>query len=105
MRDRGLLESACAVPINRLAYAGEEDLVRLAVGLMLAVARNHPFQQGNKRTGFLAGAAFLAVNGYWLSSGDTQAFADLFVDALQAHVEPDALEQAIRARLTSVAQD
>ena len=80
-------------------------MVRLAIGLMLAIARNHPFQQGNKRTGFLAGAAFLAANGYELSRGDTQAFADIFVGTIQAHGEPEALEDAVRTRLTPAQQD
>ena len=105
LRDPGLLESACAVPINRRAYGGEEDIVRLAVSLMLAVARNHPFQQGNKRTGFLAGAAFLSANGYQLTHEDSVEFADLFVSAIQHQSEPRALEDAVRRRLVVAEED
>ena len=105
LRDLGLLESACGVPVNRRAYGGEEDIVRLAVSLMLAIARNHPFQQGNKRTGFLAGAAFLSANGYELAHGDTVEFADLFVSAIQYPSEPHALEDAVRRRLVAREED
>ena len=76
--------------------------MRLAVNLMLAIARNHPFAQRNKRTGFLAGGAFLAMNGYSLVEQDNQAFADLFVVAVQDHGEPDGLEAAVRQRLKAV---
>lgn len=36
----------------------------LAVELMMGIARNHPFFQGNKRTGFAAGIDFLRINGF-----------------------------------------
>jgi death on curing protein len=39
-------------------------MVTLAVALMLGIARNHPFEQGNKRTGFIAAGMFLKMNGY-----------------------------------------
>ena len=91
--------------MNRLAYGGEQDLVRLAVGLMLALAQNHPFQQGDKRTGFLAGAAFLAANGYNLTGDDDVAFADLFVSAIQRLAEPEDLEDAVRHRLVAFEDD
>ena len=63
LRDRGLLESAVANPINRFHYDGVEDVVSLATTLLFAVARNHPFEQGNKRTGFLAAVVFLETDG------------------------------------------
>lgn len=46
VRDAGLLESALARPINHWSY-GEDDLALLAVSLLLGIARNHPFGQGN----------------------------------------------------------
>lgn len=80
-----LLESAWAKPVNRWSYQGEDDPVRLAVALMVAVAANHPFQQGNKRTAFEGGLAFLRANGLRLDpSRDEVALADAFV-AVIAH--------------------
>ena len=44
------------------------------------------------------------MNGYSLVEQDSQAFADLFVAAIQDHGEPDALEDAIRQRLKAVSE-
>jgi len=60
----GLLESACARPRNIWAYQDEDDVVRLAVALAAGIARNHAFQQGNKRTGATCAIMFLETNGY-----------------------------------------
>ena len=62
VRDMGLLESALARPRNAWSY-GQDDLVALGALYAAGVMRNHPFVDGNKRTGFLAAYAFLYVNG------------------------------------------
>jgi death-on-curing protein len=62
VRDLGLMESALARPHNAWSY-GQSDLVALAALYAAGIMRNHPFVDGNKRTGFLAGYAFLYVNG------------------------------------------
>jgi death-on-curing protein len=62
VRDDGLLESALARPVNRAGY-GEGDVVELAGLYAVAIARNHPFIDGNKRTAFAAMVTFLALNG------------------------------------------
>jgi death-on-curing protein len=66
-----LLESATAKPWNMYYYGKVEDVVELATALLFGIARNHPFQQGNKRTGFLSAIIFLEQNGYTLSIPDT----------------------------------
>lgn len=63
LRDAGLLDSAMARGRNLYAY-GERDLVVLATAYASGIVRNHPFIDGNKRTGFLAAYVFLAVNGF-----------------------------------------
>ena len=62
VRDLGLLESALARPRNAWSY-GQSDLIALAGLYAAGIMRNHPFVDGNKRTGFLAAYAFLYVNG------------------------------------------
>jgi death on curing protein len=62
VRDIGLLESALARPRSLLAY-GESDLAALAAAYAFGIVKNHPFVDGNKRTGFLAAALFLEANG------------------------------------------
>jgi death-on-curing protein len=62
VRDEGLLESALAKPQNLLAY-GSPILAELAASYAAAIVRDHPFFDGNKRTGFMMAATFLELNG------------------------------------------
>ncbi len=94
--DHNLLESACAKPKTHWHYGEEDDVVALAVQLMLGVARNHPFEQGNKRTAFLAGDAFIAINGYELMLPDDDSVADAFVDAITGAMSETAFTDLIR---------
>jgi death-on-curing protein len=64
LRDEGLLISTVHRPRNLYLYEGESDVVALASSLLFAIARNHPFVQGNKRTAFAAALIFLENNGY-----------------------------------------
>jgi death-on-curing protein len=73
LRDRGLLESALARPRQLRAYAGNPDIVDLAAACAAGIIRNHPFMDGNKRTGFLLCALFLETNGYRLAGGEEEA--------------------------------
>jgi len=72
IRDIGLLESAIARPLNRAGY-GKADLAELGALYALAIARNHPFVDGNKRTAFVALETFLVLNGLELTAGDAEA--------------------------------
>jgi death-on-curing protein len=94
LRDSGLLESAAAKPINHFHY-GEQDMVVLAITLLLGVGRNHPFVQGNKRTPFAAAEDFLHLNGYELAAPDSEAFADLIVSALTGQTSEHRLVEEI----------
>jgi death on curing protein len=62
LRDEGLLLSALARPQNVIAYEPDADLFRLAATYCHGIVKNHPFVDGNKRTGALAAVAFLALN-------------------------------------------
>lgn len=72
IRDQGLLESALARPRNLYEY-GKPGIFELAAAYTAGVVQNHPFIDGNKRTGFLAGAAFLELNGYRFVASETEA--------------------------------
>jgi death on curing protein len=63
LRDGGLLASALARPQNVLAHEPDADVFRLAASYCHGIVKNHPFIDGNKRTGALATIAFLALNG------------------------------------------
>ncbi len=62
LRDEGLLLSALARPQNIYACEPDADLFRLAASYCHGIVKNHPFIDGNKRTGTLAAVAFLALN-------------------------------------------
>jgi len=64
-----------ARPQNAFAY-GEEDIVVLAVRLLAGLAQAHAFEQGNKRTSFIAMTEFLMINGYDPAIDDTVTWAD-----------------------------
>jgi death-on-curing protein len=63
MRDETLLESALARPQQRRAYDKSADLCALAAAYSIALAKNHPFVDGNKRTAFVTYRLFLLRNG------------------------------------------
>lgn len=63
VRDEGALDSALARPENKHAY-GENDLCTLAAAYAFGLAKNHPFNDGNKRAALMTAHAFLIVNGY-----------------------------------------
>ena len=62
LRDEGLLLSALARAENIHAYEPDADPFRLAAAYCTGVVKNHPFIDGNKRTGILCAVSFLALN-------------------------------------------
>src|SRR5262245_15040 len=65
IRDFGALESALAQPY--MTFGDSElypSLAEKAAALGFSLIQNHPFADGNKRTGHAAMAMFLAINGY-----------------------------------------
>ncbi len=63
VRDEGMLASALARPQNRLAYQTSSSLPVLAASYATGIVLNHPFLDGNKRTGFIVAVTFLELNG------------------------------------------
>ena len=63
LRDEGLLLSALARPENMFAYEPGVDAFRLAAAYCAGVVKNHPFIDGNMRTGILGAIVFLSLNG------------------------------------------
>jgi death-on-curing protein len=72
VRDQGLLESALARP-QQIFHYGEPDLAELGAAYMAGIVRNHPFIDGNKRTGFMTGYVFLTRNGLDLEAPEADA--------------------------------
>lgn len=69
VRDIGRLESSLAQP--RMTFDGVElypTLVEKAATLGFSIIQNHPFLDGNKRTGHAAMEIFLFLNGFEIQS-------------------------------------
>jgi death-on-curing protein len=101
VRDDGLLESALARPLNRAGY-GDPDMAELAALYAIAIARNHPFVDGNKRTAFAALVTFLALNGMLFEPSEVDAtIAALRLAA--GEMDDDAFTNWVRANTRSPA--
>ena len=72
LRDEGLLDSALGKPLNLFAY-GKPDLFDLAASYGYGIVKNHPFIDGNKRTGFLVAVVFLELNGDRFQASEVDA--------------------------------
>lgn len=70
-RDETLLDSALARPKNLFLYESP-DLFALAAAYMFGIVRNHPFVDGNKRTGLVVGGIFLERNGKVLVASEEE---------------------------------
>ena len=71
LRDRGLLESAVAMP--RATFGGDDlhaGLSDKAAAYFYHLCANHPFVDGNKRVAVAATELFLLLNQYELSADD-----------------------------------
>ncbi|TNJ34117.1 type II toxin-antitoxin system death-on-curing family toxin [Prosthecochloris vibrioformis] len=73
IRDRELLLSALARPQHQAHYNDEPTVFELAAAYAYGIIRNHPFVDGNKRTGFLAAYVFLNINGWQLRASEVEA--------------------------------
>lgn len=87
LRDRGLLESAVAQP--QASFGGtyaHEGVFAMAAAYLFHIVSNHPFVDGNKRTGLLAAQVFLDVNGITLEH-DSEAFYALTMGVAEGRID------------------
>ena len=73
LRDKGLLESALARPKRLLAYGDRPNIIQMAAAYTAGIVLDHPFIDGNKRTGFVMGVLFLELNGYRFVASEEDA--------------------------------
>ncbi len=91
VRDRGLLASAVATPQTTLFGApAHPSLARMAAALAWALARNHPFIDGNKRVAALSAVVFLQANGHHIHM-PKDPWSDVFVSVAAGIVTRDDL--------------
>ena len=81
IHDKNLLESAINHPEMMIEFGNDEDykIHNLAAGYFFHIIKNHPFIDGNKRTGLLTALEFMYRNGFELKTN----FQDLYQLALE----------------------
>jgi death-on-curing protein len=79
-RDEALLKSALARPRQYHACRSEVDIVELGAPCTASLVSNHPFVDGNRRTGFVIGILFFELNGCRFSASEqTSAQAMIYL--------------------------
>ena len=95
IRDLNLLQSALARPRHLLAYGHEPQILTLAAAYAFGIVRNHPFADGNKRTGFLVSILFLELNGFRFIATEESA-AQAIISLAAGTMTEDAFRQFLR---------
>ncbi len=78
LRDEGLLEASLARPRHQWAYRTKVDHAQLAAAYAFALARNHPFRDGNKRVAFVTAVTFLELNGRTFDAPEEDVISTMF---------------------------
>jgi death on curing protein len=99
VRDLGLLESAVAQP--RASFGGKDlytNLAGKAAALAFSLVKNHPFADGNKRTGYGAMMRFLSRNGHTMA-GPLAEHESVFVRLAAGELDRDGFLTWVRDRI------
>ena len=92
------MESALARPMNAAAY-GDPDVAELGALYALAIARNHPFIDGNKRTAWTAMVVFLDINGMTFEPPDAES-AVVMLEMAAGNMSDDSFTTWVRNHAT-----
>lgn len=98
VRDHALLQSALAKPRQLHAYGDNPDIVDMAAAYAIGIIRNHPFLDGNKRTGFVIAVLFLEINGYHFNATE-EAAAQIVLSLAAGKMDDDAFAAWMRANV------
>ena len=98
----GTLESALAQP--RMTFGGKDlypSMIEKAAALGYSLIQNHPFLDGNKRTGHAATEVFLFLNGFEIrSSVDEQE--QIILRVASGEMDRQALTAWLRDHVTAI---
>jgi death-on-curing protein len=97
VRDEPLLHSALGRPLSHLAHSSA-DIVELAAKYAAGIVQNHPFVDGNKRTGFVVGVLFLELNGYRFTASEAVA-AQAMLELAAGTIDEDGFRDFLRANV------
>jgi death-on-curing protein len=97
LRDLGMLESALQRPCNKWAYE-KAGSASLAAAYGYALAKNHPFIDGNKRMALMAIYTFLGLNEVDFDVPEAD-FAAIILALAAGEVSEESLGRWIRDNL------
>ena len=103
LRDPGALQSALAQP--RMTFGGQElypTIVEKASALGFSLIKNHPFVDGNKRTGHAALEVFLFLNGYELQA-DVDEQEQVILQVAANEMDRESFTSWLRTRVVQKA--
>lgn len=96
IRDVELLQSALGMPE---AGFGDQylhaDLFEMAAAYLYHIVQNHPFLDGNKRTGAMAAFVFLKLNGLTLEAGEPD-FESIVLETARGQAGKDMIAKFFR---------
>ena len=96
IRDQGLLQSALAMP--GASFGGEflhRNLYEMAAAYAFHLSQNHPFVDGNKRTGLASALVFLELNAISLDDPGGLLYQTM-MDVASGSLEKLALTEILR---------
>jgi len=96
VRDVGLLNSALATP--QASFGGQflhKDMFEMAAAYLYHIVQNHPFIDGNKRTGAATAIIFLALNDVEIEA-DEKGLADLTIAVARGELDKTQIAEFFR---------
>ena len=102
VRDHGLLQSAIEMP--RSSFGGQwlhEFPQGMAAAYLFHIVQNHPFVDGNKRTGLAAAIAFLGINDFDLDVSPTE-LQDFVLGVARGDIAKEAVVEFCRSRIVKL---
>ena len=96
IRDIDLLKSALGIP--PATYGGEflhTDIFEMAAGYLFHIVKNHPFVDGNKRTGAVAALVFLSLNDIEIEAEEDE-FEEMVLSVAQGRADKAAVTEFFR---------
>ena len=96
IRDINLLKSAIAMP--PASFGGgylHKNLYEMAAAYLFHITRNHPFIDGNKRTGAVSSVVFLIMNGIELHADET-SFETMVLSVAEGKMDKAAVARFFR---------
>ena len=100
VRSVALLQSALARPQQLYAYGEAPNIIDMAAVYIAGIVRNHPFVDGNKRTGFVVGVLFLELNGRRFIANEEDA-AQAILELAAGTLDEGAFTRWMRANVKS----